>query len=112
MTLFDAGGIGLRYVLTADLRALDPSRTEVNIYGATRSSAKEAALWRNGPTPRSTPATATRTDRRVEPARLVLGQLAFFAVDAGAAGLQGLGEMLAANRRAAQSSSSAPCAIA
>ena len=45
VTLLDAGGIGLRYVLTADLRALDPSRTEVNIYCATRSSAKEAALW-------------------------------------------------------------------
>jgi len=45
VTLFDAGGIGLRYVLAADLRALDPSRTEVNIYGATRSSAKEATLW-------------------------------------------------------------------
>ena len=45
VTLFDAGGIGLRYILTADLRALDPARTEVSIYGATRSSAKEAALW-------------------------------------------------------------------
>jgi len=46
VTLLDAGGIGLRYVLTADLRALDPARTEVSIYGATRSSVKEAVLWR------------------------------------------------------------------
>lgn len=45
VTLFDAGGIGLRYVLTADLRALDPSRTEVSIYSATGSSAREAVLW-------------------------------------------------------------------
>ena len=45
VTLLDAGGIGLRYVLTADLRALDPARTEVSIYSATRSSAKEAVLW-------------------------------------------------------------------
>lgn len=45
LTLLDAGGIGLRYVLAADLRALDPSRTEVNIYSATRSSVKEAVLW-------------------------------------------------------------------
>jgi hypothetical protein len=45
VTLFDAGGIGLRYVLTADLRALDPARTEVSIYSATGSSAREAVLW-------------------------------------------------------------------
>jgi hypothetical protein len=46
VTLLDAGGIGLRYILTADLRALDPARTEVNIYVATRSSTQEAILWR------------------------------------------------------------------
>jgi hypothetical protein len=45
VTLLNAGGIGMRYVLTADLHALDPSRTEVTLYCATRSSTKEAALW-------------------------------------------------------------------
>ena len=45
VTLLNAGGIGLRYVLTADLHALDPSRTEVNVYCADRSSTHEAALW-------------------------------------------------------------------
>jgi hypothetical protein len=45
VTLLNAGGLGLRYVLTADLHALDPSRTEVNLYCATRSSTKEAVLW-------------------------------------------------------------------
>jgi hypothetical protein len=45
VTLVNAGGIGLRYVLAADLRALDLSRTEVNIYSGTGSAAKEAAVW-------------------------------------------------------------------
>jgi len=30
---------------TADLHALDPSRTGVNLYCANRSATKEAALW-------------------------------------------------------------------
>jgi hypothetical protein len=45
VTLVNAGGLGLRYLLTADLHALDPSRTEVNLYCANRSATKEAALW-------------------------------------------------------------------
>jgi hypothetical protein len=45
ITLVNAGGIGLRYVLTADLHALDSSRTAVNLYCANRSAAQEAALW-------------------------------------------------------------------
>jgi hypothetical protein len=45
VTLWNAGGIGLRYLLTADLRALDPARTAVSLYCASRSAAKEAALW-------------------------------------------------------------------
>jgi len=45
VTLLNAGGIGLRYVLTADLHALDPSRTEVSVYCADKSSTHEAALW-------------------------------------------------------------------
>jgi hypothetical protein len=45
VTFFDAGGLNLRYVLTADLHALDPARTGVRIYAASRTSAPEALLW-------------------------------------------------------------------
>jgi hypothetical protein len=45
VTLWNAGGIGMRYVLTAALDALDPARTGVNIYCATRASTQEALLW-------------------------------------------------------------------
>jgi hypothetical protein len=45
VTLWNAGGIGMRYILTPDLRALDPARTGVNIYCATRASIQEAVLW-------------------------------------------------------------------
>ncbi|MCL5281255.1 MAG: hypothetical protein M1376_15250 [Planctomycetes bacterium] len=47
VTFFEAGGLNLRYILTADLRALDPARTEVKIYCASRNSAPEAILWRH-----------------------------------------------------------------
>jgi len=47
VTFFDAGGVNLRYVLTADLHALDPARTEVKIYAASRTSAPEAILWQH-----------------------------------------------------------------
>jgi len=47
VTFFDAGGLNLRYVLTADLRALDPDRTEVRIYAASRTAAPEAILWQH-----------------------------------------------------------------
>ena len=45
VTFFDAGGIGLRYVQTADLHALDSARTEVRIYLASSAAAPEAILW-------------------------------------------------------------------
>jgi hypothetical protein len=45
VTFFDAGGINLRYVLTADLHALDSDRTEVKVYAASRTAAPEALLW-------------------------------------------------------------------
>jgi hypothetical protein len=45
VTLVNAGGIGLRYALTADLFTLDPGRTGVNLYCANASAVKEAALW-------------------------------------------------------------------
>jgi hypothetical protein len=47
VTFFNAGGLGLRYVLTADLHALDPARTEVQIYAASRTSAPEVILWQH-----------------------------------------------------------------
>jgi hypothetical protein len=47
VTFFEAGGLNLRYILTADLRALDPARTRVRIYVASRTSAPEAVLWRH-----------------------------------------------------------------
>ncbi len=45
VTLFDAGGLGLRYVLTADLHATGDG-TEVRLYNASSSSVSEALLWR------------------------------------------------------------------
>jgi len=47
VTFFEAGGLNLRYLLTADLQALDPARTQVRIYTASRTSAPEALLWRH-----------------------------------------------------------------
>ncbi len=47
VTFFDAGGLNLRYLLTADLHALDPDRTEVKVYAAGCSTALEALLWQH-----------------------------------------------------------------
>jgi hypothetical protein len=47
VTFFEAGGVNLRYILTADLRVLDSARTRVRIYVASRTSAPEAILWRH-----------------------------------------------------------------
>ncbi len=41
----NAGGVGLRYVLTADLHAVDPTRTGVNLYCANGGATREAVLW-------------------------------------------------------------------
>jgi hypothetical protein len=45
ITLMNAGGVGLRYILTADLHAVEPTRTGVNLYCASRAAAQEAVLW-------------------------------------------------------------------
>lgn len=45
ITLWDAGRIEMRYILSADLRQIDPSRTQVDIYCATKADRKEARLW-------------------------------------------------------------------
>jgi len=45
ITLWDSGRIGIRYILTADLRQIDASRTQVDVYCATKADLKEARLW-------------------------------------------------------------------
>jgi hypothetical protein len=45
ITLWDSGRIGIRYILTADLRQTDASRTQADIYCATKADLKEAKLW-------------------------------------------------------------------
>ncbi len=45
VTFFNAGRFGLEYLLTADLRALDPARTEITVYCANRAAARESLLW-------------------------------------------------------------------
>jgi len=45
ITLWDSGGIGIRYVLAAQLRQLEPARTLVEIACATRPVREEADLW-------------------------------------------------------------------
>jgi len=65
VTFFNAGGFGLEYLLTADLRALDPARTEVTAYCANRGAAKEALLWQqwaNTPLDNSAEPSAPRED--------------------------------------------------
>ena len=45
ITLWDSGRIGIRYILTADLRQTDPSRTQVDVYCAAKTDIREAKLW-------------------------------------------------------------------
>ncbi len=45
VTFFNAGRFGLEYLLIADLRALDPARTEITVYCAHRAAAQESLLW-------------------------------------------------------------------
>lgn len=45
ITLWDSGRIGIQYILTADLRQSDASRTRVDIYCATKADLREAKLW-------------------------------------------------------------------
>jgi hypothetical protein len=45
ISLWDSGGIGIRYILTADLRQIDPSHTQVDVHYATKADLKEARLW-------------------------------------------------------------------
>jgi hypothetical protein len=55
ISFWDSGRIGIRYILTADLRQIDPSRTSVEIHYAARANLQEAKLWElwaNTPLPR------------------------------------------------------------
>jgi hypothetical protein len=45
ITLWDSGGIGIRYLLSADIRAIDPARTSVDLYAAGKKQQQEARLW-------------------------------------------------------------------
>ncbi len=45
ITLWDGGRIGIRYILSADLRQVDLSRTQVDVYCAAKADIKEARLW-------------------------------------------------------------------
>jgi hypothetical protein len=45
ISLWDAGRIGFRYILSADLKQIEPDRTAVDIYCASRADHKEALLW-------------------------------------------------------------------
>ncbi len=45
VTFFNAGRFGLEYLLTADLHALDPGRTEITVYCANRAATGESLLW-------------------------------------------------------------------
>jgi hypothetical protein len=45
ITFWDSGRIGIRYILTADLRQIDPARTQIDIHYAARADLQEAKLW-------------------------------------------------------------------
>jgi len=45
ISLWDSGRIGIRYILTADVRQTDSSRTQVDVHCASKADLKEARLW-------------------------------------------------------------------
>jgi hypothetical protein len=45
VTVWNAGGIGMRYMLSADIRPIDPSRAQVSISCAKSRYKREASLW-------------------------------------------------------------------
>jgi hypothetical protein len=45
VTLWDSGGIGLRYRISARIHAIDPTHTKVNLFAAGKSDRREARLW-------------------------------------------------------------------
>jgi hypothetical protein len=45
ITLWDSGRIGFRYRLLAEVQAIDPERTRVELYTSAKSDRGEALLW-------------------------------------------------------------------
>jgi hypothetical protein len=45
ITLWDSGGIGIRYLVRAEIRAIDPTRTRMDLYAARKADNREALLW-------------------------------------------------------------------
>jgi len=45
VTRWNSGGIGLRYRLSAQIQAIDPTHTRVRLYAAGKSDRQEARLW-------------------------------------------------------------------
>lgn len=45
VTLWNSGGIGLRYLVRAEIHAISPARAKVELYAARRSDSPEALLW-------------------------------------------------------------------
>jgi len=45
VTLWDSGGIGLRYRISARIHAIDSTRTKVELYAAGKGDRREARLW-------------------------------------------------------------------
>jgi hypothetical protein len=45
ITLWDSGGIGIRYRLRVEILAIDADHTEVELYATTRKDRQEARLW-------------------------------------------------------------------
>ncbi|HON90615.1 MAG TPA: hypothetical protein PK373_06715 [Sedimentisphaerales bacterium] len=45
ITLWDGGGIGIRYRIRAEIRAIDADHTQVDLYAAAKRDRAEARLW-------------------------------------------------------------------
>ncbi|HSV98552.1 MAG TPA: hypothetical protein VLI39_00155 [Sedimentisphaerales bacterium] len=45
ITLWDGGGIGIRYRIGAEIRAIDADHTQVDLYAGARRDREEARLW-------------------------------------------------------------------
>jgi hypothetical protein len=45
VTLWNSGGIGIRYLVRAEIHAVSPARTRVELYAARNSDGPEALLW-------------------------------------------------------------------
>lgn len=61
ITLWEGGGIGIRYQLSAEIQAIDPGQTRVDLYAANKNARGEARLWAGwADTAIEAPATSSR----------------------------------------------------